>query len=229
VSQPLKYSWLLFDADETLFDFPKSEARALQSTLEQAGLPFTPAFASLFSRCNEQVWHEMARGEITWAELRVKRFHLFFEETRLNGDAHTVSPLFLQHLALGADLIDGAEEVIHALKENHRLALVTNGMKQVQRPRLEASSIRDCFEKVFVSDEIGADKPSRAYLDAVYTEIGQPPKETVLIIGDNLNTDMQGGLDYGIHTCWYNPRGKIPTLPVRHVITNLKELLPLLQ
>ena len=226
---PLKYSWLLFDADETLFDFPKSEARALQRTLEDSGLPFRAEFTSLFSHFNQQVWREMERSEITRAQLRVKRFHLFFEETRLNGDPQTVSPLFLQNLSLGADLLHDAEEVIRALKENHKLAIVTNGMRQVQRPRLASSSICDCFEKLFISDEIGADKPSRAYFDAVYTEIGQPPKETVLIIGDNLNTDMKGGLDYGIHTCWYNPKSEISNLPITYTIADLKALLSLVK
>lgn len=229
MSQPLKYSWLLFDADETLFDFPKSEANALQLTLQQVGLPFAPAYTGLFSQFNQQVWHERERGEITRAELRVKRFRLFFEETHLNGDAETVSPVFLQNLALGTDLIEGAEEVIRTLKENYHLAIVTNGMRQVQRPRLAGSSIHDCFEKVFVSGEMGVDKPSHAYFDAVYAEIGSPPKDTVLIIGDNPNTDMQGGLDFGIHTCWYNPKGKPAMLPVKYLIADLKELLLLLK
>lgn len=221
----LKYSWLLFDADETLFDFPKSEASALKRTLEEAGLFFQPEFASLFSGFNEQVWRELERGEITRPELRVKRFRLFFDETRLNGDPQMVSMLFLQHLALGTDLFDGAEEIIHKLKETHQLAIVTNGMRQVQRPRLEGSAIRDCFKKLFISDEVGADKPSREYFDAVFREIGQPPKESVLIIGDNLNTDIKGGIDYGIHTCWYNPKGKKSDLPITYKIRDLKELI----
>ena len=179
--RPLKYNWLLFDADETLFDFATTESRALRATIEQAGLPFEPGFASMFSHFNQQVWHELERGEITRAELRVKRFRLFFDEAHLNGDADTVSLLYLQNLALGTDLIEGAEEVIRALKQNHPLAIVTNGMRQVQRPRIANSSIHDCFEKIFISEEMGADKPSPAYFDAVYAEIGQPPKETVLI------------------------------------------------
>ena len=224
----MKYSWLLFDADETLFDFRKSEARALKQTLEQANLPFRPEFTSQFAIFNEQVWREMERGEITRAELLVKRFHLFFEATHLNGEAHTVSPLFLQHLALSADLFEGAEEVIRTLKTQHQLAIVTNGMRQVQRSRLENSAIHDCFEKIFISDEIGADKPTRAYFDKVYKEIGQPAKETVLIIGDNLTTDIKGGLDYGFHACWYNPKGHSTDLPITYTIHHLKTLVALL-
>jgi 2-haloacid dehalogenase len=224
----LKYSWLLFDADDTLFDFPKAESNALRCTLEQVGLPFSTEFVGLFSHFNHQVWREFERGEIAHVALRVKRFRLFFDETQLNGDPQEISPLYLQNLALGRDLLADAEEVIRTLKNSYRLAIVTNGFTEVQRPRLEGSVISDCFEKVFVSDEMGAAKPSRAYFDAVFHEIGQPPKETVLIIGDNLNTDMQGGVDYGIQTCWYNPKKQTTNLPVTYNIFHLKELISLL-
>ena len=225
----MKYTWLLFDADDTLFDFPKSSANALQWTLEQCGLPFEPEFTTLYWRFNQQVWEEFERGEITSQELRVKRFRLFFDETRLNGDPQMASPLYLRNMALGVDLLDGAEEVVRALEGRYRLALVTNGLADVQRSRLEGSALRDCFEKVFISEEMDAVKPSRAYFDAVFREIGQPPKESVLIIGDSLTSDMRGGLDYGIDTCWYNPKGKTTELPVTYKISHLKELVSLLE
>lgn len=225
----MKYTWLLFDADDTLFDFSKASANALQWTLQQCSLPFEPAFTDLYSRFNHQVWQEFERGEITSLELRVKRFRLFFDETRLNGDPQTVSPLYLRNLSLGADLLEDAEKVIRSLKDDYRLALVTNGLKEVQRPRLENSTLRDCFEKMFISDEIGAAKPSHGYFDAVFRDIGQPPKESVLIIGDSLTSDMQGGTDYGIHTCWYNPKEKTSDLALTYKISHLKELVSLLR
>jgi 2-haloacid dehalogenase len=223
-----KYTWLLFDADDTLFDFPKAEANALKWTLEQAGLPFQPEFFSLYAQANQRVWKEFERGEVTSQELRVKRFRLFFDEARLSADPETVSPLYLRNLALGADLLPGAEKVIHTLKDRFHLALVTNGLMDVQRPRLERSVLRGAFEQIFISEEMGAAKPSRAYFDAVFQALGQPARETVLIIGDSLTSDMQGGVDYGLPTCWYNPTGKTTTLPVTYQITQLEELLPLL-
>ena len=225
----MKYTWLLFDADDTLFDFPRAEANALKWTLEQSGLPFQPEFIGLYSRFNQQVWREFERGEITALELRVKRFRLFFDETHLNADPQTVSPLYLQNLALGIDLLEGAEEVVHELKGRFHLALVTNGLKDVQHPRLAGSALRDCFEKVFISEEIGAAKPSREYFEAVFRELGQPPKESVLLIGDSLTSDMCGGVDYGIDTCWYNPAGKTTELLVTYQISQLQELVKLLK
>jgi len=225
----LKYTWLLFDADDTLFDFPQAEANALRWTLEQSNLPFRPEFFGIYSRYNQQVWKEFERGEVTSLELRVKRFRLFFEEVGLAGDPEAVSPFYLQNLALGADLLPGAEEVIRAVQKGRfHLALVTNGLKDVQRPRLERSALRDSFEHVFISEEIGAAKPSRDYFEAVFRGIGGPPKESVLLIGDSLTSDMRGGVDYGIDTCWYNPSGKTTDLPVTYQIDRLVELVALL-
>jgi 2-haloacid dehalogenase len=224
----LSYLWLLFDADDTLFDFPRAEADALRRTLEQSGLAFERSAFEIYARVNLQVWKEFERGEISSQELRLKRFRVFFAETGLPGDPQAVSPLYLKNLALGTALLPGADETVRTLKGRYRLALVTNGLADVQRPRLERSALKDCFEKVFISEEVGAAKPSAAFFDAVFGEIGQPPREQVLIIGDSLTSDMQGGLDYGIDTCWYNPDGKNTDLPVTFQIASLDALAGLL-
>ncbi len=225
----MSYTWLLFDADDTLFDFPRAEANALQWTLEQLGLPNTPAYFEIYSRCNKQVWGEFERGEVTSLELRTKRFRLFFDEIGQNADPAAVSPLYLQNLARGADLLEDAESVVRSLKSRHHLALSTNGLADVQRPRLGRSAINDCFEHIFISEEMGTAKPSREYFEIIFTAIGQPPRDQVLIIGDSLTSDMRGGIDYGIHTCWYNPRAKTTDLPVTYQIHALKELLQILK
>lgn len=224
----MTYTWLLFDADDTLFDFPKAEANALQSTLAQAGLPFHAEYFAIYARCNQLVWMQFEHGDVTSQELRTKRFRLFFDEIGASGDPEVVSPLYLHYLGLGADLLPGAEELIFKLKGRFHLALVTNGIADVQRPRLERSALRDCFEKIFISEEVGAAKPAKAYFDAVFHEIGNPPKSEVLIIGDSLTSDMRGGVEYGIDTCWYNPNSKTTNLPVTYEILNLDDLLPLL-
>lgn len=225
----MSYRWLLFDADDTLFDFPRAEANALQWTLAEAGLPTAPGYFEIYARCNQQVWKEFERGLLTSQELRTKRFQLFFDETGLAGDPQTVSPRYLQNLALGADLLPGAEQLIHSLRPRFRLALVTNGLADVQRPRLQRSALADCFEQVFISEEVGAAKPATEYFAAVFAGLGNPPKAETLIIGDSLTSDMQGGLNYGIDTCWYNPNGKSTDLPVKYQINHLLELLEILK
>ncbi len=224
----MKYTWLLFDADETLFDFSMAEANALQSAMEQAGLPFQKEFVRQYARFNQQVWKEFERGELTSQELRIKRFHLFFEELGLHGDLAAISENYLRNLALGTDLLQGADAVVHTLKTRCHLALVTNGLKEVQRPRLARSTLSDCFEHVFISEEIGAAKPARAFFDAVFSALGQPDREQVLIIGDSLSSDIKGGIDYGIDTCWYNPRGETSRLAITYQINRLEQLLEIL-
>lgn len=224
----MTYTWLLFDADDTLFDFPKAEANALKWTLAELGLAASPAYFEIYARCNLFVWKEFERGLVTSTELRTKRFRLFFDEIGIAADPQTVSPLYLQNLGLGIDLLPGAETLIRFLNPRFHLALVTNGLADVQRPRLERSALADCFEKVFISEEIGAAKPSKAYFDAVFGAIGKPPKNETLIIGDSLTSDMQGGLDYGIDTCWYNPRGQKTELPLTYQISKLEQLTGLL-
>ena len=225
----LKYTWLLFDADDTLFDFPRAEANALKWTLDELGITSSPAYFEIYARCNLSVWKEFERGLVTSMELRTKRFRLFFNEIGLAANPDVVSPLYLRNLALGTDLLPGAEEVVRALKPRFHLALVTNGLADVQRPRLERSALADCFEKVFISEEVGAAKPSTPYFDAVFRAIGSPPKNEVLIIGDSLTSDVQGGINYGIDTCWYNPNGKAADSPITYQITQLLDLIQILE
>lgn len=227
----MKYHTLLFDMDDTLFDFRRAEAEALRQTLLSLGQPFAPAYEALYAACNQQVWREFERGEVSAVELRVRRFRLFFERLGLPAapDPQAVSPVYLRFLGQGAFLLPGAEELITALRPLCRLALVTNGLSDVQRPRLAASSLVGRFDGLFISEEIGFAKPSPAYFDFVFTALGLQGPEGVLLIGDSLTSDMQGGLNCGIDTCWYNPRALAASLPVTTHIQRLDQLLPWLQ
>ncbi len=223
----MKYTWLLFDADDTLFDFSKAETNALKWTLEQNNLPFLPEYVEKYAQFNRQVWRELELGKIGSQELRVKRFRLLFESIGKNADMNAVSQLYIRNLARGTDLLENAEEVIISCKNKYRLALVTNGIKDVQVPRLANSRLNGCFEKVFISEVVGAAKPTRAFFDAVFEDINQPPRENVMIIGDSLTSDIQGGIEYGIDTCWYNPLRTPSNLAITYKITQLIDLLTL--
>jgi 2-haloacid dehalogenase len=221
---PMKYKWILFDADDTLFDFPASEAKALRLTMNEVGIEFSPEILALYSGFNRQVWKELERGELDGAELRVKRFRLLFRELGSSLDPVLVSPVYLRNLARGSELLPGAEELVAWLAGRCGLALVTNGLKDVQRPRIEASALRGRFERIFISEELGAAKPSRAFFEAVFEGLGRPAKAETLVVGDSLSSDMAGGIDYGIDTCWYNPAGAETDLPVTFRIGSLGEL-----
>ena len=224
-----KYRWLLFDADDTLFDYPKAEAKALGWTFEQLGLPYRPEYLEVYQKYNRQVWREFEQGQTGSLELRTKRFRLLFAETGLGVDPEKFSPIYLKNLARGSDLLEGAAEVLTELAGLSHLAVVTNGLTDVQHPRLERSAIASLVEKVFISDELGAAKPDPAFFERVFEAIGNPEKNEVLIVGDSLSSDMQGGIGYGIDTCWYNPAGKTTDLPVTYQIQAHSELIPLVR
>ena len=224
----MPYTWLLFDADDTLFDYPLAEGKALHSTFEHFGQVYRSEYLRIYQVFNRQVWAEFERGETTAAELRLKRFRLLFNEIDLPLNPPDFSQRYLENLAQASDLFPQAAEVMKALSDRYHIALVTNGLKEVQRARLERSAIRPFIEKIFISEELGAAKPYPGFFEAVFKEIGNPPKSEVLIIGDSLSSDMQGGINYGIDTCWFNPAGKTTELPVTYQIGNLGELLELL-
>ena len=224
----MPYTWLLFDADDTLFDYPLAEDKAFRITFEHFGQVYRSRYLQIYQVFNRQVWDGYERGEISVSELRLKRFRLLFEEIGISLDPQEFSQHYLENLAQASDLLPGVEEVMNELSGHYHTALVTNGLKDVQRLRLEHSAIRPFIEKIFISEEMGIAKPADDFFETVFREIGFPAKANVLIIGDSLTTDMQGGIDYGIDTCWFNPTGKTSTLPVTYMIKNFAQLLEIL-
>jgi 2-haloacid dehalogenase len=223
-----RYNWLLFDADNTLFDYDKAEAAALANSFAQFGLPFTPAIGEQYRAVNAQIWRDYEQGKITQQTLRTERFRRLFAELGLAVDSSAFSQQYLANLAQAGQLIDGAEALIDQLSGRYHIAIITNGIADVQRSRMAASPIQPYVEAFVISGELGVAKPDPAIFDAAFAQMGRPQKTAVLIIGDSLSSDMQGGLNYGIDTCWYNPAGKPAALPVTYTIQKLEELLPIL-
>lgn len=218
------YEWLLFDADNTLFDFNLAEVKALENSFAEFGYAYNGTTGNIYRNINKQVWAQLEQGEITAAALRTTRFSRLFEAIGIQGEPESFSEVYLHHLANCGDLIDGAESLIQKLSQSYNLALITNGLADVQRPRLAASPLQSFFKTVTISDEIGVAKPDPAIFDVAFGQMGNPQKTAVLIIGDSLASDMQGGLNYGIDTCWYNPENKPTEMPVTYNIQTLNEL-----
>jgi len=227
----VEYQWLLLDADGTLFDYDRAEMQALRLTFEAAGHSFHPAYAEAYRRINAAIWLEFERGQITQALLRTRRFALLFDEAGLDLDLEHFSSAYLRNLALGIDLVDGAQEMLRALHGRVGLALITNGLKDVQRPRLERSAIGGYFDAVVISEEVGAAKPDPAIFDAALARMGHPRREQVLVVGDSLTSDVAGANRSGIDACWFNPAGlplpQVPAVEVRYQIRELCELVGL--
>lgn len=225
------YPWLWFDADGTLFDYHRAESSALQKTFELLHLPFEDNYLDIYRQINHGLWQALERQEIKPDVLRVRRFELLLEALKLTGSHDHLSTTYVEQLGLRTDLMDGAYEVLQTLHRSSKLAIITNGLQSVQRSRLAHSTIRDFISEIVISEEIGVAKPSAAYFDAAFAQTGYPAKKDVLIIGDSLTSDIQGGADYGVDTCWYNPSDQPgPEHPeITYEIRHLRDLLELIE
>ncbi len=224
------YPWLWFDADGTLFDYQRAEATALRQTFASLHLPFEESYLDLYREINQGLWQALERQEITQAALRLRRFELLLEAIQLKTSIEQLSSVYLEQLAISAELMEGAYEVLEILHKTSRIAIVTNGLRDVQRGRFARSPIQPFVDELIISEEIGVAKPNPAYFEAASARTGNPPKRDILLIGDSLTSDIQGGVNYGIDTCWYNPAGepRPEGLTITYEIKQLRELLEIL-
>lgn len=226
----MRYRWVLFDADGTLFDYDKAEASALRCTFEQLGCAYEPSYAEAYREINGRLWLDFERDQISSTRLRTRRFELLFQAAEVSCDAEVFSSRYLENLSLQTDLVDGAEDIIRALYGKVGLVLITNGFAEVQRPRLARSAIGHFFDDLVISEEVGAAKPDARIFDVAFERMAGPSKEDVLVVGDSLATDIKGGNDYGIDTCWFNPlrRSNDSGIKARYGIEHLGDLLKLM-
>lgn len=227
---PKTYHTLLFDADGTLFDYDRAETWALSQTIAQYGQAFSPDYTQLYRQINDPLWDDFEQGAITQERLKVLRFELLFDSLEFDIDPTAFSVSYSRQLGKATFLIDGAQETVTALNGSYRLFIITNGLRDVQRPRFSASSIGRYFEDWVISEEVGFAKPDPRIFDVAFERMGWPAKDGVLIIGDSLTSDMAGGIAYGIDTCWYNPTGRDPDprIPSTYEIRQLGQLLTVL-
>lgn len=227
-----QYTTLLMDADETLLDFERSEQFALSHTLKtRLGVTLTEEMRLCYHRINATLWRKLERGEITRERLRTARFEEWFAAcSLLFDDAAVFNADYMQAIGLKGYILDGAIELLEKLSEHYAVHIITNGTACVQHTRLADSGLLPFVDRVFISEEVGADKPSPVFFDYVLSAIGSPRKEDVLIIGDSPTSDIRGGILSGIDTCWFDPHGA--TLPEGIVptirVSSYEELLNLL-
>ncbi|WKA57105.1 YjjG family noncanonical pyrimidine nucleotidase [Planococcus shenhongbingii] len=221
-----KYTIILFDIDDTLLDFKKAEHSALHNTFMEHDMPtgFADTHAS-YRKISEVLWHELEQGRMAIRELGIERFKRLFLEHELDISADTFSKLYLENLGKETHIMPGAEELLESL-DDCRLAIITNGFGEVQKSRIQNSPFNGRFEHLIISEETGFQKPHKGIFDYAFEKLGLSSKEGVLIVGDSLTSDIQGGADYGIDTCWYNPFGKKNTTGIRPTY-EIRELLEL--
>lgn len=225
----MKYTTLLFDSDDTLLDFARSEKEALKIVMCENGLPFSDEIHTCYSLANKSFWEAYERGEIEKSEIYVGRFRKFLSDSGIDADPAFIARNYEANLAKQFFMIDGAADLIKKLKEKHRIYIVTNGNEQIQKSRLNGSGLINLVDGVFVSEAVGVPKPEKRYFDHVFSQIEEKDKAKILIIGDSQSSDILGGINAGIDTCWYNPFGKTGKYTPTYEIKNLSELEKMLE
>ena len=198
---------VLFDLDDTLLDFKRAEAEAIRHTLKEIGIDPTDETVALYSRINRSCWAKLETGEYTREEVLHNRFDMLFEALGVSGDAHATHKLYEYRLSLGAYYLEGAEELLDSIHGKYRLYLATNGIVNVQTRRLRDSGIEKYFDDIFVSERIGYNKPDKRFFDYAFERIPDFKHEETVMVGDLLTSDIKGGINAGIKTVHFNPKG----------------------
>ena len=200
--------FLLLDLDDTILDFHKAERIALSKTIQDFGVEPTEEALALYHKINKWHWEQLELGVMTREEVLTGRFAVFFRELGKEVDPAACARSYERNLSIGHYFLPGAEETVQALSKKYRLFLVSNGTATVQHSRLTSAGLYPYFEQVFVSQEIGFNKPDKAYFDRCFERIpGFDPKKA-LMVGDSLTSDIKGGINAGLKTVWINPKHK---------------------
>jgi YjjG family noncanonical pyrimidine nucleotidase len=227
----MRFKWIIFDADGTLFDYDTAEINALTNTFHHFGYPFEDEYLEIYRQLNKILWLDFEQGRISIPHLKIERFKLMLDELGISAEPGLFSETYLQQLSFRHELIDGAESLLEALAGKIGMMLMTNGIKEVQRSRLKLSSIAAYFSHVIISEEVGAAKPDKMIFEIALAKIAEADKRTILMVGDNLSSDIRGGSDFGLQTCWYNPDQKKSDLPIRptYQISDLREIITIIR
>lgn len=200
-----RYDYILFDADNTLFDFDEAERRALRKVLEGHGFPLTKELNERYHAINRGLWARFDRGEVRQDWLLVERFAILLRELGSGMDPAALNRDYLMELGKSGVMLPGAEQMCRALSDACTLVIVTNGASVAQRGRFDSSPIRPLISGLFISEELGYQKPQKEFFDVTCREMGISDRARAVVVGDNLRTDIQGGINAGLDTIWYNP------------------------
>ena len=225
----MTYTTVLLDFDHTLLDTDTSEVEAYTLTLRNQGVTDPMVHFPLYKEINLGLWAAVERGELLPTDVRAERFRRLIDALDAEADVEQMADDFVVGFATHGDLYPGARDVLDELSSRASLALISNGLSEVQRPRIARLDIEHYFDAIVISAEVKTTKPGSRIFDITFEQLGNPPKETVLMVGDSLSSDIKGGADYGIATCWYNPNGltACPDDRITHEIKSLRELLAL--
>ena len=220
---------IFFDLDDTILDFTGGEAHALSRALREQGIEPAAAILERYHVINMCQWELLEEGKLTREQVLVSRFQILFGELGLDCSGEEVCGRYESYLAEEHGFVPGARELLAALAPRYDLYIASNGAAAVQHRRLEDAGILPYFKGVFISEEMGADKPSPRFFESCFAAIPGFSRETALMVGDSLTSDIRGGINAGLRTCWFDPHGRPrrPDIVPDHEISALDQL-PLL-
>ncbi|MYM58901.1 pyrimidine 5'-nucleotidase [Vibrio sp. OCN044] len=218
----MKYDWILFDADETLFHF--DAFKGMQLMFSRKGVDFTQADYNQYQEVNKPLWVAYQNGKIDAHELKHSRFLQWAE--KLGTTTMELNSAFLNAMADICTLLPGARDLIDSLSERAKLGIITNGFEELQDVRLEKTGLKKFFEQVIISEQVGVAKPDKKIFDYALGKMNYPCKSRVLMVGDTLQSDIVGGINFGIETCWLNRHNveKEEGLEPTYIVSSLVEL-----
>ena len=221
---------ILFDLDDTILDFGAAERVAITKAFREVGLEPTETLLKRYCEINCSQWEAFERGEITRDTVLTRRFELLFRELGVQIDPQTCDQIYMGYLGVGHYFVPGAVELLKYLFPKYNLYIVSNGVAATQNSRLASANISHFFKEIFISEKTGHHKPEREYFDYCFARIPDFRPEETLIVGDSLTSDIKGGRNAGILTCWFNPshRAPRPDIVPDYEIHSLDELRSLL-
>ena len=221
----MRYTTLLFDLDYTLFDFDASETAAFSASLTRHGIGVQDGYHKLFVAINKGLWLRVEAGDITPNDVRTVRFERLFTDVGIETDAEAIADDYIIGLGRYGGLYPGARELLEQLSAEASLAIVSNGIGRVVQDKVARLDLEGYFDAIVVSGEIGVAKPHTGFFDIAFDQLGHPDKATTLMIGDNVASDIQGGIAYGIDTCWYAPNARAePAVTPTYRVESLTEI-----
>ena len=201
----MSYNCLLLDLDETLLSFEDSEKECIEKVYAKYNIPSTEENIDFYCQINAQLWRDFENGTIKKITIEKTRFKKIIEKFNIkNVFAEQMNRDYLGFLKDSAIVIDGAIEFLQDIEEHATIAIVTNGIENVQQNRLNISGIAPFADGIFTSEKVGSNKPNKHIFISALKTLGIENNQKVLVVGDNLNSDIKGGINAGLDTCWVN-------------------------
>lgn len=224
-----KYTTLYFDLDNTILDFTAAEYKAIRQLLALHNLPVNDEIVSTYSAINQTWWERFEKGEIKKEEIYAGRFREFLAFYGFEGNPQKMADDYFELLSQGYDMMDGADKVLQYVKEQgYTVCITTNGMSRTQYRRINGCGLKQYFDYIFVSEDAGHQKPEVEYFEYTMANSPEKDKSKILVIGDSMSSDILGGINFGVDTCWLNPKAKAGTHKPTYEIAEIMQIFDIL-